>query len=729
MERRRLSIFLIILGLLALPALAQQNTMPELGKSGMLIPWSDFKLLLEDLKIQPTPTPSPQPPVDQAFTTCRIRAEVDPKAEKMQLEMSYGVDILRSDRWVEIHVAPAGLALDSVQMDGSPARLYLRNGYSCTAVKGLGRHQFVLRTVVGISQSQGRWSVDLSYPTAPAASLDLRIPMPDLVFELSPGISLKTERKPGTTRLQAALGGQGRSRISWFKKIEEDQRETTLIAESTTALEIGEGSFRGTTKVNYRIHGRGARHFEIEIPEKLSILDISGQGLKTWKAGVAKDGRIPVAIDLDFMARTNWNFQMSFEGLLSDDSADFEIPDILVRGARREKGFIAVTAASNVEITPQGAVKNLALVDPSEMPPSLEATAGSEVLYVFKYLRHPIEGQLEVLKHRDLEVKRTIVERARLLSFVNAQGRRLHSATYTVRNNRKQFLSVKLPRGAKLWGAFRENQPIKASRREDGAILVPMKKTSLSRQGQLTPFDIRLVYAERGVLRSGPGRLSFEAPSIDVDILDLDWELFLPQDHRYLGFGGNLEKRPQPQPQPTRNSAAPMVRTVPIPDPSPIIGSRKEKTYTLKEDTIHSQVAQQNIWNTTVSGAEARGMLPVDIKIPREGERLAFGGKLLAPEDRADISFFYLPVDWRLPHPGAGMLWALAFLLSLALGLCLILSRPLLWSLGAAILLILLFFLASAHHPAYFFGIISGALLSLVIRWMRSRENTAGEGF
>lgn len=725
MERRRLSILLIILGLLALPALAQQNTMPELGKSGMLIPWSDFKVLLEDLRIQPTPTPEPQPPVDQAFTTCRIRAEVDPKAENMQLEMSYGVDILRSDRWVEIHVAPADLALDSVQMDGSPARLYLRNGYSCTAVKGLGRHQFVLRTVVGISQSQGRWSVDLSYPTAPAASLDLRIPMPDLVFELSPGIALKSERKPGITRLQAALGGQGRSRISWFKKIEEDQRETTLIAESTTALEIGEGSFRGTTQVNYRIHGRGARHFEIEIPEKLSILDISGQGLKTWKAGAAENGRVPIAIDLDFMARTSWNFQMSFEGLLSGDSADFEIPDILVRGARREKGFIAVTAASNVEITPRGAVKNLALVDPSEMPPSLEATAGSEVLYVFKYLRHPIEGQLEVLKHRDLEVKRTIVERARLLSFVNARGRRLHSATYTVRNNRKQFLSVKLPRGAKLWGAFRENQPIKASRREDGAILVPMKKTSLSRQGPLTPFDIRLVYAERGVLRSGPGRLSFEAPSIDVDILDLDWELFLPQDHRYLGFGGILDQLPPKNIHSPNNE---IVTEAPMPIEE-AKGNLKEKAGYRQSQLLQSQVAIQNIWNTTVSGAEARGMLPVDIKIPREGERLAFGGKLLAPEDRADISFFYLPVDWRLPHPGAGMLWALAFLLSLALGLCLILRRPLLWSLSAAILLILLFFLASAHHPAYFFGIISGALLSLVIRWMRSRENTAGEGF
>jgi len=724
MKRRRISVLFILFCLLAVFGSAQQKDLPDLSKTGMVIPWSDFKILLKDLKLQPTPTPIPQPPVDQAFTTCRIKATVDPKGESLEVEMRYAVDVLRSDRWVEIRVAPADLALDSVLMDGSPARLYLRGGFSCAAVNGAGRHTFVLKSVVKISQSQGRWSIDLRYPPAPAASLELRVPNPKLVFEISPGISLKTETSSDGSLLRAALDGGGRARISWFKKIEEDQRETTLIAETTTALDIGEGSFRGTMTVSYTIHGRGTQHFELEIPDNLTVLDITGHGLKRWQPGPAKDHRIPLSIDLDFTARGTWRFQMQFEGLLSENSTDFEIPDFFVRNTRRERGFLAVAAASNVEITPTGKMKNVALVDPSEMPPGLQAGAGSEVLFVFKYLHHPIEARLEVKKHRDLQVKRTIVEDARLLSFVNAQGRRLHSATYKIRNNRKQFLSVDLPKGAHLWGAFREGKPIKASQNDEGAILVPLKKTALNRQGKLQAFDIRLVYAEAGSLRGGPGHQSFKAPKIDVDILDLRWQLFLPHDRRYFGFGGDLEMSPRQVRTQISNS--------PTPRPSPPgkpEGIKEEELNYLQAQAIPSQVADENFWKAPVRDSEARGMLPVNIEVPRQGLELDFSGKLLAPEEAAGISFFYAPANWHIPQIGAGTAWALGFLAAVALGVCLILKRRLFWMLGAAILLVLFFLVASAHHTAYLFGILAGALFSLLIRWMRSREDHVGEGF
>ena len=219
-------------------------------------------------------------------------------------------------------------------------------------------------------------------------------------------------------------------------------------------------------------------------------------------------------------------------------------PDLALLDVVRDKGFIAVAAASNVEINPAGDLKNASPVDPSELPPDIAAVAGQPVLYGFKYLRHPVELALKVVRHDDLAVKRSIIQSARLFTYLSPEGHLITSARYTVRNNRKQYLELALPEGAEPWGAYLEDRPVKAARSAAGKILVPLKKTSTDVSGDLPPFEVELVYYQSrptGLL----GRRLFSAPAIDVDAMEVQWNLFLPRDRRYGGFGGNL--RPDDQ--------------------------------------------------------------------------------------------------------------------------------------------------------------------------------------
>jgi hypothetical protein len=729
----RLPIFLTLVTLVLMTSdlRAQETTdgLPDLGTTGVVIPWSDFKTLLADLRVQPTPTPIPPPPVDYAFSQCRIQARTDQKQEQLQLVMDFSIEILRNDRWVEARIAPVELALESVEMDGAPARLYRNGAFSCIALHGRARHTFTLKALVPVIQSQGRRWADLLYPSAPAALLNLTIPTTDLMITAEPGVSRGPEESPGLTRFSAALKGSGRTRISWFKNLTQEDKETTLFAESQTLLSVGEGSYHGRTRIAYTIHGKGMTSVDLELPEGLSILDLSGQGVAGWTTGEVREGRVPLKVTLDFQARGAWFFDLEFEGLLDGSTTTFDMPDIVVEGVRRERGFLALEAATNVELTPGGHLENTALVDPSEMPQSLASRAGADVLFVFKYLHHPVTAEISVTKHQDLVVKRSIAEQAHLVTFVSSQGRRLCSASFTLRNNRKQFLAATLPTGATLWGAFREGRPVKASQREDGAILIPLKKTPLGLDAQPAPFEVELVWSENGHRKRALGRHHFAAPSIDLDVLAMDWEIYLPPDQQYFAFGGDLEPEAAAQVFPdearnafTENDALLLKKKIargdhqpnPIPDPSPT-----------------SQVAGSNVahvWKAApLEKAGQRGMLPVRVEVPRTGRLLHFSRRLVSPNEASTIAFLSAPKAWRLPRFTRWVTFLVTFVTALGLGLCLLLKAPLRWSILAGVLLVVLWLLSSTQRPAFLVALLPAALCVTLVHWIRSKDKDTVE--
>ncbi len=742
----RVLCFVLLVGLVGLGAAAQEGggDLPELPDTGVVVPWTDFKSLLDDLRAVPTPTPVPPPPVDHAFSECLIVATTDADEERLRVTMTFSVQVLEPDRWVEVRVVPADLALESARMDGSPARLFQKDGYDCVALKGAGRHSFSIEALVPVVRIRDRWTAALRFPPAPVVSLDIEVPGVERVIETDGGVTRSlSATTDGKTRLRAALTRGGGATVSWFRKTPTDARESTVFADVATILSVGEGTLRGSTHVGFTIHGQGVRSFALEVPADITIIDVTGQGIEGWTSGDEADGRRGLSVSLGFPAEGSYAFDLEFEVALGGANATVELPDIVVEDVRRERGYVAVAAATNVEITPQGEMSNAAAVDPSEMPPALAARAGSDVIYLFKYLRHPVVVGLQVVKHEDLIVKRTIVERARLGTFVNNQGRRLSSARYQVKNNRKQFLAVTLPEGSTLWGAFRDGRPVKASRRDDGAVLVPLEKTALGQSAELRPFEIEVTWFEEDGMGLLVARPVFTAPILDVDVLDMQWRLHLPRHRRYLSFRGELE----PDREANRmlvvdgrvyganeSPAEERARRVADEDKADS-GLTEGEAQELDEDFL-SQVVQSNVAmydapGKLVAGGRARGVLPVRVVIPEHGLGLVFSGRLVVAGEAPSVRMLSVPASWHMPHLGPGGTLFLAFALALIGGLAPVvqIGRPRLCIACAVILLLVVFFLAPGHRTAFAVGILIAAAVVWLVRWFRSREAAIEEGF
>src|SRR5207249_9957158 len=112
--------------------------------TGVLIPWADFKKILDEIHgAQPHPTPPP-PPVGFALSACQASVVVASDEGRAQVRLEFGVQILNRDAWVEVPVIGAGVALARFDLDGRPASVYGQDGEQKVALRGEGRHTLVL---------------------------------------------------------------------------------------------------------------------------------------------------------------------------------------------------------------------------------------------------------------------------------------------------------------------------------------------------------------------------------------------------------------------------------------------------------------------------------------------------------------------------------------------------------------------------------------------------------
>ena len=209
MSRR---IAVAVLGILvgAVLAGAQQpgEELPDLEKTGVVVPWEDFKLLLEEIR-RPQPTPvAPPPPVDFALSECVASATVSADQKQVRVNLSFAVQVLNDQRWVEVPVIGEGVALASVRLDGAPARMYRKNGFHTIALRSAGQHRMTLEYLLPVYDSRGTRTARLKFPRAPVVTIDLRVPRGDVDLQVDGAVVQPNGEATLTVQVPPAASGR-----------------------------------------------------------------------------------------------------------------------------------------------------------------------------------------------------------------------------------------------------------------------------------------------------------------------------------------------------------------------------------------------------------------------------------------------------------------------------------------------------------------------------------------
>jgi hypothetical protein len=287
----------------------------------------------------------------------------------------------------------------------------------------------------------------------------------------------------------------------------------TSLAEDSTSI---------YAEANFEIVQGAAREVRIQLPEKITINQVSGAMVADWEM---KNGELDVTFlePVEHSAR----FVISGETRLARDGI-IDIPLLRLLNTERDTGGVAVEILGAGEIKDQKA-QGLEDADATDLG-EMVASRQSPALVAFR-ARSGEAGAIRslsvnVARYDQQAVLMANVEEARYQVLMSADGKELVQARYAVRNNQRNFVKVTLPAGATVWSVSLAGRPIRPGQSPDGSLLLPLEK---SRGGDDAPaFAVEILYLTKAPAWNDKGREKVTLPALDLPISRTGLLLYYP---------------------------------------------------------------------------------------------------------------------------------------------------------------------------------------------------------
>ena len=504
------------------PARAQEKSAEPPHIAGwVVIPVEEYRVLrAKAFPVEHDPEP---PPMDATLT--RVDYELHVAGDLAAGRASLTVDVLK-DGWVRVPV-PAGLLVREARLDGKPVALVpgAKGGTHLSALLShAGRFELLLDIDVPLGSSAGEQSISLPSTESGVTRASVVVARQGIDLKISGGLLSEESETSAETRWLAYARGNEALTFTWRKKTEDHHVELPLrLRGSLTQLtSLGEDSTSVYAEANFEVVQGAAREVRIQLPEKVTINQVSGAMVADWEI---KNGELAVTFlePVEHSAR----FVINGETRLPRDGI-IDIPLLRLLNTERDTGGVAVEILGAGEIKDQKA-QGLEDADATDLG-EMVANRQSPALVAFR-ARSGEAGatrslSVNVARYDQQAVLLANIEEARYQVLMSADGKELVEARYAVRNNQRNFVKVTLPSGATVWSVSLAGRPVRPGQSPDGSLLLPLEK---SRGGDEAPaFAIEILYLTKAAAWNDKGHEKVSLPALDLPISRTGLLLYYP---------------------------------------------------------------------------------------------------------------------------------------------------------------------------------------------------------
>ena len=512
---RRLPLCLLAISALFLTvAQAQEKPVESPHASGwVVIPVEEYRVLRA--KAYPVEHDPEPPPLDATLT--RVDYDLHVTGELAAGRANLTVDVLK-DGWVRVPV-PAGLLVREARLDGKlvslvPSPQGKGAGHLSALLSHPGRWVLALDVDVPVTASTSDESISLPSTESGVTRASVELPRQGIDLRVDGGILSEKSETSGETKWLAYGRGNEALTLTWRKKTEDHHIELPLrMRGSLTQLtSLGEDSTAIYAEASLEIVQGAAREARIQLPEKITINQVSGAMVADWEM---KNGELAITFlePVEHSARfvINGEARLPREGII-------DIPLLRLLHTERDSGGVAVEILGAGEIKDQKA-HGLEDADASDLGEMI-ASRQSPALAAFRARAGEAGAtrtlSVNVARYDQQAVLMANIEEARYDILMSADGKELVQARYAVRNNQRNFVKIALPPGASVWSASLGGRPARPGQSPDGSLLLPLEK---SHGGEDAPaFVVELMYVTKAPAWQDKGKQTVALPALDLPI-------------------------------------------------------------------------------------------------------------------------------------------------------------------------------------------------------------------
>ena len=572
------------------------------------------------------------------------------------------------------------------------------NNFHCFYVKEKGIYNIKIQAKVAFISTRAQ-GIEIKLPKSVKNSLEFTVFNKDLEITAVPSLGSKLKVNEGNLTLNTIKSCQttlicdvpptNLLHIQWKEKIEEEEgielknideqeKQVLVNVEQLTLHSVGEGMVQSIIELNYTIlHGsRGS--FEILIPNQLRILSIDGEAIKRWEVLIINEKEEEnsskneiiddftcnnfklLKIWLDYGMENKYKLQIHTETDMESTSCDVKIQNIFCKNVNREKGFLAIEARTNVEVSEINQF-SLTRIASSELPKELINKSINPPLLSYKFLlSSEVNLILNVKKHEDAEVLIASIESAHLIGSLS-EDKILYHFVMNVRNNQTQFVRIRLPENSNVWSSLVAGRAVKPAKDNEGYVMIPLQK-SRTMDNKHEAFSVELVYLtkleQKMNLNTKKGKISLSAcPLVDIPINHLFVTLKLPQNYKYSEFTGGLQEISYFSSTPPNSDNSNYQQQV---DQAQFFDEKIQ----VQSNALLSR-ARSSKKKVYTPSSMASGILPIKIQMPSSGKPFYFERLLVIDESFVvSVNYKRLPQKKRSldrsPYTTAGIVLTVA---------------------------------------------------------------------
>ncbi len=533
---------LVAFCLSVLTASAQEATHPP---GWVVIPVQQYEALRA--KAFPAERDPDPPPVEATLTRVDYDLTVNVSGDLATGRASLTVDVIK-DGWVRVPV-PNGLLVREARLDGKLVSLVSgypgKGGGQLSAVLAHpGRAVLLLDIALPVTASAGEESISLPSTASGVTRAAVQLPRQGVDVKLSGGLLADKSETGAESKWLAYARGNEPLTFTWRRKLD-DHRLTQALrmrGSLTQLLGLGEDATSIYAEVSLEIIQGAAREARIQLPEKVTINQVSGAMVADWEV---KAGELAVTF-LEPVEQTA-RFVITGETRMPREG-QIDVPLLRLLNTERETGGVAVEVLGAGEIKdqkPQG----LDSADASDLG-EMVASRQSPSLVAFRFRGGDTKVTrsltVNVARYAQQAVLMANIEEARYQVLMSNEGKTLVQARYAIRNNQRNFLKITLPPGAIIWSASLASKPVRPGQAPDGSLLLPLEK---SRAGDEAPvFAVEVLYLDRAAKWTEKGKARLALPALDLPVSRTGLLLYHSPQFRVTAELGTFRAQPYENP-------------------------------------------------------------------------------------------------------------------------------------------------------------------------------------
>ncbi len=553
--------------------------------------WQDAVDGVRELEKPPTP--------QHPYAVVRRNVDVAFARGVLTGSMDAEIDVDTLERTVTVPLLDEQASLSSITVDGSAAVATRSDGMNAVLIATRGRHRVHLTFAKGQDEDRFTRGFSLMLPPGPVTRVVATLPEADVEAELDGGVILSQSRGGSGTRIEAAMGASGDLSLHWRRRAAEvGTAKRELEARMFVLASIHEQTVRTRTTIAYRLLAGEASRFELAIPEGVEVTQVTGDAVLQWTAERRGNERV-VTVLLKYLVDDATSIEVATQHPRgSGGTADLAL--VRASDAALREGFIALEGRAGFELAVTKS-DGAAAMATGDLPNELLSATDKPLLAAFRFERAP-NVTVTVTRNEQVELTQAVIDDLEAVTIVGEEGVEIVKLKLFVRNNTRQYLGVTLPVDSHVTHALIDGAPIQpAVTSKEGVeiLLVPLRQSekigararrvhyvqsgdtlggialryynradrareiaaangniradqlqvgqaivvpSGGSSVQESNFVVELAYETRRAALGSFGRRVLTLPSLDIAVMTVHWNAYLPNAYEPLRFATDLRQ-------------------------------------------------------------------------------------------------------------------------------------------------------------------------------------------